>query len=91
MGDWIWALIPICALLIPIVAILTAHQQKMAQILHRGAADHDEIANLRKELAEMRSLVHQQTITLDNIAGVQSALAAPPPAPEIKDRLNTGA
>lgn len=85
--DWVWVLIPVTALMIPIVAVMAHHQQKMAQILHRSAADHGELAGLRNEIAELKTLVHQQSITLDTIASQQKALPAPPP---IADRLNVG-
>jgi hypothetical protein len=88
MGDWIWALIPVTALMIPVVAIFTHHQQKMAQILNQNAGDHNEIAALRKEIAELKSLVHQQAITLDNIASAQRMLTAPPPTPSVAERLS---
>jgi hypothetical protein len=61
--------IPILALLIPIVAILAHHQQKMAQIVQSGRdtrmLEH-EIVKLRQEMQELRELVHQQLIALDD-------------------------
>ena len=78
-------MIPVIALMIPIVAILVSHQQKMAQIVHRGLGDNPEVSALRNEIAELKSLVHQQTITLDNMAGVHKSLDAPPPAPNLAD------
>lgn len=79
---WLPYMIPVLALLIPIVAILTVHQQKMAQILHRSGTDVSEISNLRKELADLKALVHQQTITLDSIATNARQLPPRPPQPE---------
>ena len=81
-------MIPLCALMIPIVAMLTRHQQKMAEILNRGAADHNQISELRRELSDLKTLVHQQTITLDTVAGNQRALGGPPPTPQIGGRGN---
>lgn len=55
----------------PIVAILTAHQRKMAQIIHenqRNQLPNPETQALREEIRELRSLVHQQAIAMDNIA-----------------------
>jgi len=86
---WIYVMIPVTALMIPIVALLTHHQQKMAQIFNRNAGDHTEIAALRGEIAELKSLVHQQAITLDNIASTQRALNVPPPAPHLSERLTS--
>ncbi|HVT13111.1 MAG TPA: hypothetical protein VHE55_12675 [Fimbriimonadaceae bacterium] len=88
MADWIWIMIPLTALMIPIVAVLTSHQQRMAQILNRTTGDHSEIEALRREIAELKTLIHQQAITLDSIAGVQRAtLEAPPPTPRLSERL----
>ena len=85
-----FVMIPVTALMIPIVALLTHHQQKMAQILNQNAGDHNAIAALRNEIAELKGLVHQQAITLDNIASSQRALNAPPAAPHLSERLSSG-
>ncbi len=59
------------ALGIPIVAILTSHQQKMARLFgenQRAAnATSPETHALREELRELKSLVHQQSIAIDNL------------------------
>lgn len=63
------ALIPIVALMIPIVALLTHHQRKMAEIVHRQGATPQvmhEVELLRAEVAHMRNLLNEQTISLDN-------------------------
>lgn len=78
-------MIPIVALMIPIVAILTKHQQRMAEMMHIGANQQQsqgEIMALRKEVHELRQLVHQQTISIDNLVSrpVQ-------PTPDISQRL----
>ena len=80
--------IPLLALMIPIVVILTRHQQRMAEIVHRTAGDHSELTALRHEIAELKSLVHQQAITLDTLAGMQRTLSAPPSAPAVAERLS---
>lgn len=71
-------LIPIVALLIPIVAVLTKHQQRMAEIMAQGKVDgpSSEISALRGEVSELKRLLYQQTIVLDNIAG-QSGRTVP--------------
>jgi hypothetical protein len=89
MGDWIWVMIPLTALMIPIVVVLTKHQQKMAEILNRNTGDHAVINGLRQEIAEIKALVHHQTIALDNIRGTQKSLD-PPPAPPTTDPLGLG-
>ena len=61
-------MIPIIIFMIPIVGILTAHQRKMAEIIHaRQQIAPDEIAALRQEMAELKELMHQQAIAMDNL------------------------
>jgi hypothetical protein len=57
----------LCVVL-PIVAILTAHQRKMAEIYARTAVQqpNPEISQLRDEIRELKMLVHQQAIALDS-------------------------
>ncbi|HWD38892.1 MAG TPA: hypothetical protein VG944_08600 [Fimbriimonas sp.] len=59
--------IPIIIFMIPIVAILAWHQQRMAVIVHgeRGAAG--ELEALRKEVFELRQLINQQALMLDSV------------------------
>lgn len=69
--EWMPFVMGMFVFLIPIVAILTAHQRKMAEILHRNresSAANPEIAALRAEVARLASAVHQQTIMLDNLS-----------------------
>lgn len=64
-----WVLIPVTALMIPMVGILTYHQRKMAEIVHRAGATPavlDEIRALRMEIKEMKQLVHSQAICVDS-------------------------
>ena len=84
--------IPIIMFMIPIVAILTHHQRKMAEIIHRQAGNdasgnmRAEIGSLREEMRELRQLVNQQVIALDS----KVSNANPPPlsdSTELHDRL----
>lgn len=67
-------------MLIPIVAILTSHQRKMAEIIHgrqQQQLGHDPLAAQRMsaiehELAEVKELLKSQTIALDNLASRQT-------------------
>lgn len=67
--------IPILAILmvfgIPIIAILTSHQQKMARLFaenHQNAnLSNPETQALRAEVRELKELVLQQSIALDNL------------------------
>ena len=74
--DQLGVLIPIVALLIPIVAILTKHQIKMAAIIHGRTFDTndnlvpiqaDNNSQVGEEVRQLRELMHQQTIALDNL------------------------
>ena len=74
-------LIPILIFMTPIIAILTAHQRKMAEILHsRPQVPTEEIQALRREVADLRQLVHQQAIALDGRSTV---------VPPVSDRLSS--
>jgi hypothetical protein len=68
--DWMPFVLGAIMFLIPIVAILTRHQQKMALILrdNRGFEGNAELASLRAEVARLTQAVHQQTIALDNLS-----------------------
>ncbi len=60
--------IPVVALCIPIVAMLTKHQQKMAELLHgTQGVNSEETHRLRSEVNQLRDLVAQQTIALDDL------------------------
>lgn len=87
--DWIWVLIPVTALLIPIVAIFSSHQQKMAQILH-GAGDRREIDALREEVSELRRQLGQQALTVDDMRTSLRSLAVKPEGGPLTDRLTQG-
>jgi hypothetical protein len=86
-------LIPIVALMIPIVSILVRHQQRMAEIIHTAkpqlATDRAEIEALRREIQELKQLVHQQAISMDTFVERQSKLAASSQE-TIADRLTSG-
>ena len=70
-------IVPIVAILavivlplgIGLIAILTEHQRKMAEILHqsRGSADAERLHALERQISELTALVHQQTIAIDSL------------------------
>ena len=74
---------------VPIVWILTSHQRKMAEIIHRGrdrASDQDLLAG---EMRELRQAVNQQTIALDSLAmEIRKTLPATPPREPLTSRLS---
>ncbi|RYG48325.1 hypothetical protein EON79_04805 [bacterium] len=77
-------MIPILALMIPIVAIMTTHQRKMAEIMRdRNPIVDGQVDALRREVAELKQLVHQQSISIDNLVSVQTRSI-----PDLRDRVS---
>jgi hypothetical protein len=88
MGPATLALIvPIIALLIPIVAILVKHQKDMAMMYHQTGqlVASTEVEDLRKQVEDLRQLLTNQTLVLDDIRQTQKQLAAH--AEPVKQRL----
>lgn len=81
---------------IPIAAILTHHQRKMAEIIHRGRGpmEASEVHALRVEVAQLRDRLNEQTLLLDRTATAVERLAAqslaPPQTPELQARIGDG-
>lgn len=66
--------IPIIIFMIPIIAILTHHQRKMAELMHGNRVNgnsNGELEALRREVQELKEVVHQQTLAIDNISRYQ--------------------
>lgn len=87
-ADTLALLIPITALMIPIVAILTKHQQQMAEMYHRGAnvpQTTAEIAALRSEVRELKELVHSQIL-----ANEMNRSRSVAPGVDLEQRLGSG-
>jgi|SRR5579885_2732283 len=81
-------MIPIVALLIPIIRTLTRHQQQMAEIIHsRQGAPAAELEAIRQELQSLRMQMNQHTIALDDLRSQQQSLPKPPST--VQDRLGT--
>jgi hypothetical protein len=81
-------LVPIVALLlvfgIPIIAILTAHQQKMAKLIHGQRPQMDpavieEIRSLRTEISQLQDRVNTMMLDQDT---ARKLAASPPPVPQ---------
>lgn len=92
--------IPITIFMIPIIAILTHHQRKMAELHRQGQplGQPNEIAEMRRELQQLKEIVAQQAIQMDDFLSAQRKLAeparpvavVPPPVPEdIQSRLGS--
>lgn len=71
-------LIPLAAVLmifgIPIIAILTKHQQKMAEFMHGKSAENNqvpalyhEVQMLRTEVTKLREQLNEQTLLVDDL------------------------
>ena len=74
------------ALMIPIIGIYTSHQQKMMEIQARSGAfqgNSSELAMLKNEISELKALVHEQAIALDNLA----SRSLPSVPSEIRERV----
>lgn len=65
-------------MLIPIVAILTSHQRKMAELMRNDQSGRIPIPteDADRQLRELRELVLQQSIAIDNLTQSQKALTA---------------
>ena len=75
IGDVLPILIPIIVVMIPIVAILTKHQQRMAEIIHQRRDEttlYPQVEALRGEIRELRTLLHQHTINMDNLLATRA-------------------
>ncbi|MBS1721572.1 MAG: hypothetical protein JSS66_01050 [Armatimonadetes bacterium] len=93
-GDVAPALVAGLVFMIPIIAILTAHQRKMAELIHGRRQDnqnavggHDRMSDLEREIIELKDLVRRQTIALDDLRAQNHP--APPPTEDISTRLGT--
>ena len=59
-------------MMIPIVSILVKHQQKMALIMRENPQGDNqrqtyELESIKRELADLKTLMHQQAIAMDNL------------------------
>lgn len=75
-GDVVGLLLGAMVFMIPIIAILTSHQRKMAQIIHGQAhgANEAEVLQLRRDVAELKQAMAHQLIALDNLHAAQREL-----------------
>lgn len=74
---------------IPIVAIVTAHKRRLAEIqleMIKAQGGGQDAQNLRQELYELKSLMYQQTLEADSmrqlIRGQAASQTTPPPPPQ---------
>lgn len=79
--------VAVLAMMIPIVAILTHHQQKMTAIIN-GSQFRNEVEALRAEVQQLRDLVSHQATQLDRLNGLQPGSEPVQPAePTLQSRL----
>ncbi len=52
---------------IPIVAMLLDNQRKMAQLINSRIDDRPELEAMRQEMRDLRNLVNQQALVIDNL------------------------
>lgn len=79
--------VPLCIFGIPIVAILTNHQRKMAELIHQGSREpnvNSEIASLRQDVAKLSAVVSTLAINMDNMNDKLNRQS------EMQDRLKVG-
>lgn len=76
------ALAIVITALIPIVYMLIKHQQTMARIIHENKGRNDD--PLRGEVEQLKQLVMQQTIALDNLAQQHRQLLSQPSTPAVE-------
>ena len=74
----VFGIFGLVALIVPIVSMLIKHQQQMAKLLG-GQSNQSlgETAALREELQQLRGIVHQQSILLDDLQ--RKSLTETPP------------
>lgn len=80
-------IIPFLIFMIPIIAILTNHQQKMAKLIHGNQGENQvngailqELQALRAEVAHLKEIVNQQALAVDDLRSL--------PRSNVADRLN---
>lgn len=86
MENVLYAMIPIVAISAPflmiIVMTMTKHQQKMAELIAQNGRQtvDPRIDALQRDMADLKDLLHQQTIALDR-------MTTPLPSAEIRERI----
>jgi|CXWL01.1.fsa_nt_gi uncharacterized protein YlxW (UPF0749 family) len=70
----------------PMVAMLLHHQRKMAETLRGDRSQNDQISQLQNQVNQLAHLVHQQTITLDDLRS-RTSLASQQAPPQMEERF----
>jgi|GEM_PF-1441701 len=87
-------IIPALVFLIPIIAILTRHQQKMTMLMRdrdqSAFSNQQQDSRLLHEIAQLRQLVAQQSIAIDDLSTQQRELSRKLDAEgEVRQRLTS--
>jgi hypothetical protein len=78
-----WVAVPIMAFMIPISAIWSSHRLKLAQLKYsRPLHDTEEVAALRREVKELKEMVHTQMLALDLYSNSRSSARSGDPIQE---------
>lgn len=82
-------IVPVVIFMIPIVAILTKHQQKMAELIHGNQNQNAfaELSYLRAEVAQLKEVVTNQQLALDDMRNRVRTMDQN--SDSISNRLNT--
>lgn len=89
MDEFIPIVLIIMVLGIPIAAILTNHQRKMAEIIHKKQSDSaqinpaiiHELQSLRAEVGQMRDQMNMHTLEIEDLRSLKQI------TPEISQRI----
>ena len=73
---------------LPIVAVLTNHQRRMAEILHGKNREENVDSRVLAEIGSLRQLIAEQTLQIDSLSRRQEELSRRLAGDEIRDRLN---
>lgn len=86
-------IVPVVAIvmvfIIPLIAVLTHHQRKMAELVHRNQipTPMPDQARLEREIDSLKQLMHQQAIALDNLQGKLDLALSRGDEEEVRQRL----
>ncbi len=70
----------------PMLAMLLHHQRKMAETLRGDQSQNEQIAQLQNQINQLAHLVHQQTISLDDLKSRTQIVASQSP-PQVGERF----
>ncbi|MBS1714352.1 MAG: hypothetical protein JST30_08445 [Armatimonadetes bacterium] len=91
MGDLIPMVAVVAVFSIPIVAILTSHQRKMAELVRsqpqQDVRSRQQLDMMQAQINDLRNQLHEHIVRTDG-PPLSAAPQAPPPVSDIEQRLN---